>query len=157
MALGTVSSAQYASGKPVPSHGFAGTVKCAWGTYNMASAPAQNDVIQMCRTPAGATILDVVVYGQDIDTGTETLDFDAGYFANGTDSADPDAWGNFGVVTGDAFGSSEAGVRCFAGGVLASGGPKSFTAETGHGITFNAAANAGGTGRLTMLVYYVVP
>ena len=57
MALGTVLSAQVAATKPVAGHGFAGNLKIAYGTYNMAAAPAQNDVIQMCRTPANAIIV----------------------------------------------------------------------------------------------------
>jgi hypothetical protein len=111
----------------------------------------------MCRTPKGAVILDVSIFGQDIDTGTEALDFDAGYAANGVDVADTDAWGVFVNVTGDGIGNDTVGVRLFGGGVLASGGPKTLNAETLHQITFNAAANAGGTGRLNMLVYYIVP
>jgi len=157
MAIGTVSSAQVASGKPVAGHGFAGNLKVAYGTYNIGSAVAQNDVIQMCRTPKGAVILDVAIFGQDIDTGTEALDFDAGYAANGVDAADTDAWGVFVNVTGDGIGNDTATVRLFGAGVLASGGPKTLSAETVHQIIFNAAANAGGTGRLNMLVYYIIP
>ncbi len=157
MALGTVAAARAASSLPVSGGGPAGVLHVAWGSYNIAAAPAAADVIQMCRTPAGATIVDVTVYGQDIDTGTEALDFDAGYAGNGVDAADPDAWGNFGVVTGDPVGSSEVGVRLFGGGVLFSGGPKTFTVETLHQLTFVTAANAGGTGRLTMVVYYTCP
>lgn len=157
MALGTVTAARAAATLPVAGHGFSGNLKVAWGTYNMAAAPAQNDVIQFCRTPAGATIIGGWVIGEDIDTGTEALDFDAGYAANGVETADTDAWGNFGVVTGDAFGSSEVGVTCLFGGVLRSGGPKTLSAETVHQIIVNTAANAGGTGRLTMVVLYTMP
>lgn len=157
MAIGTVSSDQVDAKRPVAGHGFAGNLKVAYGTYNIASAVAQNDVIQMCRTPKGAVIIDVAIYGQDIDTGTEALDFDAGYAANGVDDADTDAWGAFVNVTGDGIGNDTAGVRLFGGGVLASGGPKQLGAETVHQILFNAAANAGGTGRLTMVVHYILP
>jgi hypothetical protein len=123
----------------------------------MAAAPAANDVIRMCKIPKGATVIWGCVYGQDIDTGTETLDFDAGWEASGDETADPDGFGNFGVVTGDAFGSSEVGAYCLFGGVLRSAGPKTFAADVVAGLTFNAAANAGGTGRLTMVVLYVMP
>lgn len=157
MAIGTVTADRAAANLPVTGHGFGGNLKVAWGTYNIASAVAQNDVIKMCRTPRGATILDVQIYGQDIDTGTEALDFDAGYAANGEDAADTDAWGVFVNVTGDGIGNDTVGVRLFGGGVLASGGPKTLAAETVHQILFNAAANAGGTGRLTMVVYYLMP
>jgi hypothetical protein len=157
MAIGTVSSVQVDAKRPVAGHGFAGNVKVAWGTYNIGSAVAQNDVIQMCRTPKNAVVLDVSVFGQDIDTGTESIDFDVGYAANGVDAADPDAWGVFVNVTGDGIGNDTAGVRLFGNGVLATGGPKQLAAETVHQITFNSAANAGGTGRLNMLVYYILP
>lgn len=152
MALGTVQSPRAASTFPLAGHGFAGNLKVAWGSYNMAAAPAQNDVIEMCKTPAGATILGGWILGQDIDSGTETLDFDAGY------PDDTDAWGNFGVVTGDvSVHLPVAGIYLPFANVLASGGPKTFDEEITHQIIFNAAANAGGTGRLTMVVLYSMP
>jgi len=157
MAIGTVTAAQAATGKPVHGHGFGGNAKVAWGTYDIAAVTADGDIIQMCRTPAGATIIDVAIYGQDIDTGTEAWGFSAGYAANGVDTADPDAWGAFVAVTGDGIGNSTAGVRLFGGGVLASGGPKTLSAETLHQLEVDTAANAGGTGRVTMLVHYVMP
>lgn len=157
MAIGTVAAAQAATGNPVHGHGFAGNVKVAYGTYNIGAVTADGDIIQMCRTPAGAVIIDVAIYGQDIDTGTEAWAFSAGYAANGVETADPDAWGAFVAVTGDGIGNSTAGVRLFGGGVLASGGPKALSAETLHQLEVDTAANAGGTGRVTMLVYYIVP
>ncbi len=156
MAIGTVSSAQVATGKPVAGHGFAGNVKVAYGTYNIAAVTADGDIIQMCRTPAGATVIDVAIYGQDIDTGTEAWAFSVGHAANGVDTADPDAWGAFTAITGDTIGGGAAGVRLFGGGLLASAGPKTFTVETMHQIEVDTAANAGGTGRITMLVYYIL-
>jgi hypothetical protein len=158
MAIGTVSSSQVSSTKPVAGHGYAGNLKVAYGTYNIAAAPAANDVIQMCRTPKNAIIIGGWILGEDIDTGTATLDFDAGYAANGVDSADTDAWGNFGVVTGNvSVHLPTAGIYLPFQGVLVTGGPKQLSAETVHQIIFNAAANAGGTGRLTMVVLYIVP
>jgi hypothetical protein len=157
MAIGSVSADRALPGFPVAGFGGAGDLKIAWGTYNIGSAVAQNDVISFCRTPKGATVIGGWIIGQDIDTGTEALDFDAGYAANGVDSADTDAWGNFGVVTGDVSGTqAEVGIFLNFQGVLASGGPKTLAAETVHQVLFNAAANAGGTGRLTMVVLYTV-
>jgi hypothetical protein len=157
MAIGTVSSAQVAAGLPVAGHGMAGNVKVAYGTYNIAAVTADGDIIQMCRTPAGAVVIDVAIYGQDIDTGTEAWAFSAGYAANGVDVADPDAWGAFVAVTGDTIGGGPVMVRLFGGGLLATGGPKAFTVETMHQLEVDTAANAGGTGRVTMLVYYILP
>ena len=159
MAIGSVSADRALPGFPVAGMGGAGDLKVAWGTYNIGSAVAQNDVISFCRTPKGATILGGWLIGEDIDTGTEALYFDAGYAANGSDAADTDAWGNFGVVTGDVSVHLQTGVASiylpFAG-VLVTGGPKTLAAETVHQVLFNAAANAGGTGRLTMVVLYTV-
>lgn len=159
MAIGTVIADRALAGFPVAGMGGGGNLKVAWGTYNIGAAVANTDVIQMCRTPKGATIIGGWVIGEDIDTGTETLDFDAGYAANGVDNADTDAWGNFGVVTGDVSVHLQTGVASiylpFAG-VLVTGGPKTLSAETVHQVLFNAAANAGGTGRLTMVVLYTV-
>lgn len=160
MAIGTVSSSQVSATKPVAGHGFAGNVKVAYGTYNIGSAVAQNDVIQMCRTPKNAIIIGGWIQGEDIDTGTEALDFDIGYAANGVDVADTDAWGNLGVVTGDVsvqMPTGVAGIYIPFSGVLATGGPKQLSAETVHQVLFNAAANAGGTGRLSMYVLYIMP
>lgn len=159
MAIGTVWADRALPGFPVAS-GQAGDLKRAWGTYLIGSAVAQNDVINMCRTPKGATVVGGFIIGEDIDTGSAALDFDAGYLANGIDVADTDAWGNFGVVAGTVTVHIQTGVQSiylpFAG-VLVSGGPKVLQAETTHSILFNAAANAGGTGRLTMHVDYLMP
>ena len=159
MAIGTVWADRALPGFPVAS-GQAGDLKAAWGTYHIGTAVAQNDVINMCRTTKGAVIIGGWVIGEDIDTGTESLDFDAGYLANGSDTADTDAWGNFGVVTGDVsvhLQTGVAGIYLPFAGVLTTGGPKTLAAETIHSILFNAAANAGGTGRLTMVVLYLMP
>lgn len=156
MAIGTVASTRAATGFPVASGGTAGDLKVAFGTYDIGAAVADGDIIQMCRLPRNATVVWGVVYGEDIDTGTEALDMDIGWAANGDEVADPDGFGNGGVITGDAVGSAEAGVFFPFGGVLKTGGPKTFNAETLIQIEFNVAANAGGTGRLTLVVHYVV-
>lgn len=159
MAIGTVWADRALPGFPVAS-GQAGDVKAAWGTYNIGAAVAQNDVINMCRTPKGAVVIGGWIQGEDIDTGAEALDFDIGYLANGVDVADTDAWGNLGVVTGDVsvqMPTGVAGIYIPFAGVLATGGPKTLAAETIHSVLFNAAANAGGTGRLTMVVLYLMP
>lgn len=157
MALGTVSATRGLPAFPVSGMGGGGDLKVAWGTYAIASAPANADVIRMCRTPRFATVIGGYVMGDDIDTGTETLDFDIGYEGNGVDTADPDAWGNLGVVTGDvSVHLPVAGIWIPFQGVLLTGGPKRLLAETTHTVTFNAAANAGGTGRLSMAVFYTL-
>ena len=157
MAIGTVTAAQAAAGYPVHGSGFGGNAKVAWGTYNIAAATAQNDVIQLCKLPAGATVIGGWLIGQDIDTGTETWDADLGWAANGDENGSTAGLGNFGVISGDAVDGNEAGIFRQIGGVIRSAGPKTFNAETIIQLTVNAAANAGGTGRINVIVLYVMP
>jgi hypothetical protein len=98
------------------------------------------------------------VQGADIDTGTEELDFDIGWAANGAESADPDGFGNFGVVTGDvSVHLAVAGIYLPFQGVLQTTGPQTFTRETIIQAVVNTDAATGGTGILTAVVFYVMP
>lgn len=128
----------------------AGVVNAAYGSYTLAANPTIADVIEFCRVPAGSVIIGGWFRGEDIDTGTEALDIDIGT------SADPDAFGNFGVLTGDATTDVKPEVSIMYGlnGTLKSG-PVSVTTETTIIGTVNAAAAAGGTGVLWVCVMYV--
>lgn len=158
--MATYTADRAASGLPVYKPTGAGIVCAAHGTYELASAPSANDIIEFCRVPKGAVIIGGWLRGDDIDTGTETFEFDVGYAANGTDSADPDAFLNSGVITGDVFAtgnvSNVAGICYPLHGVLKDG-PLTLSAETTITGTVTAAANAGGTGTLSVTVLYVVP
>lgn len=157
MVAETLTATRAAAGFPVPSHGLGGNLKCAWGTYDLAANVEDGDIFEMCRVPAGATVVWGVLYGEDLDTGIETLDMDIGWAANGTDAADPDGFGNLGVITGDtSVHLPVAGIYIPFQGVLASDGPKTFAAETVIQVEANAAAATGGTGRITVVVHYVI-
>ena len=142
----------------------AGTVMVAWGTYAIAAAVEDGDIFEMCWVPAGARILGGMLYGADIDTGTETLDMDIGWAANGGsgtyDAADPDGLGNLGVLTGDAFAAGNvspvAGLMYPLSGILATGLLPYFTKKTKIQIEANAASNAGHTGDVSLVIYYTV-
>jgi hypothetical protein len=97
--------------------------------------------------------------GDDIDTGTEALDIDIGWEANGVDAADPDGFGNMGVLNGATVTNviPVAGIFRLLQGVLLADGPKTFNAETIISGLVNAPANAGGVGTLTLVVLYAVP
>lgn len=157
--MATLSAAQAASDFPALSFYGRGVLNVAYGTYTLAANPTQDDVIQFCKVPKGCTVIGGWVQAKDIDTGTEALDIDIGFAANGVDEADPDAFGNFGVWTGDAITDlkPEAGVYFPLGGILFTAGPKTFTVETMIQGDVNAAANAGGTGQITVVVLYVMP
>jgi hypothetical protein len=140
-------------GLPVPT----GVLGVAWGIYNLAANPSQNDVIEFCKVPAGATVIGGFLQGADIDTGTEAFDLDIGWAANGTDAADTDGFGNFGVMDGDAVAQFRpvAGIYYPFVNIIQDAGYKTFAAETKIIGTVNAAANAGGTGVLKVVVFYV--
>src|SRR4051812_17629730 len=74
----------------------------AWGKYNLTSALVQNDIVQMCRVPAGATIIGGYFQAKDLDTGTEAMDLDVGWADNGTDGASSAGLLNGGTMDGDA-------------------------------------------------------
>lgn len=143
---------------PVAGHGLAGNLKVAWGTYAHASNLAATTVIEYCRLPAGATVVGGYWCADDLDTGTEELDIDIGWAANGVDLEDPDGFGNLGVITGDvSVHVPVAGAYIPLQGVLFSAGPKTFGAETVIQAVVNTDAATGGTGRSTMVVYYTLP
>ncbi len=119
--------------------------------------------IGMVRLPARARVVSGWVYGADIDTGTEAFDFDVGWQANGGtgtfDTADPDGFGNMGVMSGDAITELKpiAGILVPFQGVLLTSGIVEFTKRTIIDILVNADANAGGTGKLTLCAFFYVP
>lgn len=156
--MATLTASRAASTFPVFKGEGAGALCVAYGTYEWAAA-LSTDTVEMCRIPAGAVVVGGWVMGDDIDTGTETLDFDIGWAANGVEAVDTDGFGNLGVVTGDAVTEWKpvAGILMPLQGLLLADGPKAFTNETVITVTINAAAQAGGTGTLSVVVLYVVP
>ena len=150
--LQTVSATAPVAGKATE----AGVLQVAYGLYNLAANPSQNDVIEFCKVPAGATIIGGFLQGADIDTGIETFDIDIGWADNGADGADTDGLGNMGVLTGDvSVHLPVAGIYVPFANILQSAGVKTFTKETTIIGTVNAAAATGGTGMLKVVVLYV--
>ena len=156
--MATYTTTEAAAGAAALGHGFAGNVKAAVGSLELGTALANNDVLQFCKVPAQAVVFGGWLMGDDLDTGTETLDIDIGWAANGTEAADPDGFGNFGVITGDAVTGIKPEVSIWLplGGVLRTGGPQLFSAETRIEGDVNANPNAGGTGTLTLVVLYFI-
>ena len=157
MAAETLTSTRAAANFPAFNYHASGVLCVAYGTYEIAANVEDGDIFEMCKIPAGATVLDGVFYAEDLDTGTETLDMDVGWAANGTEAADADGFGNFGVLTGDVVAGylPEGGLRYPFAGKLLTDGPQTFTGETTIQVEANAAANTGGTGTMTVVVYYV--
>jgi hypothetical protein len=48
-------------------------------SYTFGSAPSLNDLVQMMKIPAGATVIDMILDSDDLDSnGTPTMKFDVG-------------------------------------------------------------------------------
>jgi hypothetical protein len=158
MTAETLTATRAASTFPVYKPKGAGDVAFAYGTYEIAAVVEDGDIFEMCRVPSGAYVIDGFVRADDIDTGTEALDMDIGWAANGTDSADPDGFGNMGTWTGDAVTDIKPEVQIWFpfNGVLKDG-PKLFSAETKIQLEANTASNAGHVGTVYVGAYYLVP
>ncbi len=138
----------------------AGVLCAAYGQLEVTANPAASDVFELCRIPKGAVVVGGWIRSDDLDTNaTETLDLDVGWAANGTDAADPDGFGNLGVMGTDTVAGikPEAGYNFPFGGVLVTDGPKAFAAETVVTVTVVAAAATFAAGTLSVVVNYVVP
>jgi len=156
--MATLTGTRAASTFPVGGAARQGVLQVAWGTYTFTANPTIADVIEFCKVPAGATVIGGFYQGADIDTGTETFDMDIGWAANGTDVADPDGFGNFGVQDGDVVAQFRpvAGIYYPFINIIQDSGFKTFAAETKIIGTVVAAAAAGGTGTVKVVVYYVM-
>jgi hypothetical protein len=156
--MATLTGSHAVATYPVGGAGQANMLHVAWGVYTLAANPTAADIIEFCRVPAGATVIGGFLQGADIDTGTEVFDLDIGWAANGTDVADTDGFGNFGVMDGDAVAQFKpvAGIYYPFVNIIQDNGFKKFAAETKIIGTVNVAANAGGTGLLKVVVFYVM-
>lgn len=157
--MATVYADNYSSTSPVHGHGFGGNKKQAKGTYTVSASLAAGTVIEMCRVPKGAIVTGGWFRGSVIEVTVQTLDIDVGYATNGVDSADTDAFGNFGTLNGTAIAGSkpETGYAYPLGGVLITTGPKTLAAETAISLLVNGSATTWTSGVLSLVVDYELP
>ena len=164
MAAETLTATRAASTFPVFKATGAGIVCAAYGTYEVLANVEDGDIFEMCKIPAGSTIIGGYVYGDDLDTGTEALDIDIGWADNGgsgTYDGHADAafgLGNLGVWTGDVTTDvkPEVGNHFPLGGMLRNGDLPTFTADTTIQLYANTAANSFAAGAVSVVVFYVV-
>lgn len=111
--------------------------------------------------PRGAIPVGGYFSAADLDTGTEALDMDLGITANGVDSADPDFFMNGGIFTGDAPDDVDTtGAFTNFSNRRDFGGPFPVTqlgAKTLVQLITNTAANATGTGKCVICIFYITP
>jgi hypothetical protein len=125
-------------------HGFGNNLKAATGSYALTAALVVDDIIQMVKVPAGATVLDVLVKVPDLDSGgSPAITLDVGY------GGDDDYW-IAAATTGQAGGL----VRATATTTV----PLAFTAEDTIDIHVDTAPQTGATtGTLYLTVFYTMP
>lgn len=158
---------------PVYGHGLAGNVKAWWGKYTYGSAAVINDTIDLCKIPKNSLVLWGFMATDDIDTGTEALEIDIGFTANGggaatlttndgttftnnnSGSASATAFIDSGVLTGDTVTDLMAGMnwRPLQG---IKTGPMFFSEETQVRAKITAAAQASGTGTIYVVLFGIV-
>lgn len=119
-------------------------VQTVCAVFTIGTALALNDVVEMVELPAGATVVGGQLRATDIDTGIAALDIDVGI------PGDADAFGNLGIWTGDTNNTFPLAGELFVSG------PQHYSAKTKIILTCNAAANAGGTGKVWIVVEYIV-
>ena len=138
MAAETLTGTRAAASFPVFKPVGAGIVCAAYGTYAIAANVEDGDIFELCKLPAGAVVIDGAFWTSDIDTGTETLDIDVGWAANGAENASAAGFVNSGVLTGDVITDTAPAGQNFRRFQLSTG-PLTFTRETIVQAEANAA------------------
>ncbi len=155
-------SDQAASTFPVYEPAGAGAVAMARGTYEVTINPVASDTYELCKVPANCTILGGMFYCDDLDEGTEVMNLDIGWKANGGsgtyDSVDADGLNNLGVLLGDVAAPNLATavglVYNLSGPIFGAGDFPTFTRETVIQVTANVAANSFTAGAMSCYVLY---
>jgi hypothetical protein len=142
--MATINSDQYLKG--VVGSGPAGNLKVLFGSTTFASAPSAADIVNMFTIPKGFIPMFGWLVGDDIDTGTEALELDVGV------TGDTTKFLNSGVITGDTIANEKitVGIKIPLQEDLMTVKPTAMTADTDCIVTVTAAANAGGTGTITV-------
>lgn len=89
MTAETLTGARAASTFPPRGHGYTGGQNY-WGSYSIAANVEDGDIFELFKTPSGSMgclVLGGWLSAADLDTGTEALDMDLGWAANGTAAA----------------------------------------------------------------------
>lgn len=157
--MATVTATRAAAGFPVFQPMGSGALGVAYGSYAYTAEAAAGDILEVCKVPAGAIVIGGWLRVGDMDTdASETMDLDVGYAANGAVVADPDAFGNFGVLNGDAVTNylPEGGVLLPLHGALATG-PVTLTRETTIIVTHTDDVATFTAATVSVAVFYVVP
>lgn len=142
--MATFTASAAASTVQPKTSGISGNLKCAYGTYEITAALALNDVIQMVRVPANATIVGVNLGTDDLDTnGSPAIVLDVG------DGSDTDRLID-GATVGQAGGYTST--------MVMTGFGYQYTAEDTIDVLVQVAPGTGATsGTISLAVFYTMP
>ena len=150
--MATVSADRAASTFPVQGGEGDGRLCVAYGVYEIASALSKADIVEFCKIPAKAVVVNGCLWGDQIETGGPTLEIDVGY--SGATAAFLDS----GTMPGTAVTDIKPVASIWYPFNMKDGPvTPSATAATTIIGTITAAATAGGTGTLYCMVEYYVP
>ncbi|OQW71657.1 MAG: hypothetical protein BVN33_14595 [Proteobacteria bacterium ST_bin13] len=159
---------------PIPvgaAHGLAKNLKIFYSKYEIAANVEDGDIFELGYLPKNVMVVGAVLVADDIDTGTEALDMDLGWAANGGGSAT--YYDTESGITYTNSGASASATGFINGGVLTGDGiaelhtgnqriqffvePKYFSEKTMVQIEANVAANAfAAGGAAAYIIYYAV-
>jgi hypothetical protein len=151
-----------------PTHGLAGNLKVWHRKYEIAANVEDGDIFELGYIPGRIMVCGSALACDDMDTGTEALDMDVGWAANGDGSTtytDPETGvtytnaaasavvaglHNAGVLTGDGLAESHTGnlrVQFYTE-------PLYFSAKTKIQIEANVAAATFAAGGAGVYIFY---
>lgn len=122
-------------------------ITAVYSTYEASVALVIDDIIQMVKVPAGATVLDVRLTVDDLDSGSGLV-LDVG------DGDDDDRY-----ILGTTIGQGGGTVRLgsgITGSTAATNSLHTYSAEDTIDIHVDTAPAGGGTGTLTLMVIYTL-
>lgn len=101
-----------------PGHGLFGNTKTWFGRYNFGTVVVEDgDIREVLKIPPRILVVGGELWVGDLDTGTETIDFDVGWTANGGGSATYDMT----LPSGQVYTFTNAAASASATGFVNSG------------------------------------
>lgn len=122
-------------------------ITAVYMTYEASVALVIDDIIQMVKVPLGATVLELILSVDDLDTGS-TLVLDVG------DGSDDDRY-----ILGSTIGQGGGTVRLgsgITGATAANALNYAYTAEDTIDVHVDTAPAGGGTGTVALAVIYTM-
>lgn len=114
-------------------------------SYTLTANPSANDIIQMVKVPAGATVQRVILHTADIDTnGTPTANFEVG------DGNDTDCY-----ITSTNV-PRTGGIRSSDSGPGPSTAYITYTSDDTIDIKVNTASATFASGTVSLIVFYTM-